>query len=132
MGIVTDPVEIVVVFDRRVVRIDEDHFEPLLGAVFTDPVTVQHTEVGVLPGDPFLADALDVLSSADAVDALSLRASARLVSLLARRPLADGDASDDDTLFGLVAEFACFIESRRAIDPFDRALLAPLLFALPL
>src|SRR5690606_12848586 len=108
------------------------HFEPLLGAVFTDPVAVEYPQVGVLSGDALLADALDVLAPTDAVDALALGSAAAGEAFLASGTLPDRDASDDDALLGLVAEFACLIEARRTLDPLDRALLAPFLFSLPL
>ena len=132
LAVVTDPVEVVVVFDRGVLGVQEDDLVPLLGAVLADPVAVEHAEVRERSRGALLCDALDVLAAPDAVDALSLRAPTGGESLLASGPLADGDASDDDALLGLVAELASAVESSGAVDADDRALVAPLLFSLPL
>ncbi len=100
----TVPRQVVVVLDGRVVRVDEDDLVPLLAAVLTDPVAVEHAQVRVLACGAFLGDALDVLPATDARDALALRAAAGLVAALSRPTLTDGNASDDDALFGFVAE----------------------------
>jgi len=115
-----------------VVWVDQHRLEPLLGAVFADPVAGEHAQVRVLPRDAFLADPLGGLPAPDPVDTLSFRPAAGLVSLFARVPLPDGDASDDDPLFGLVAQFAGLVQPGGAVDADDGALIAPLLFSLPL
>ena len=130
--IVTDPGEVVVVFDRGVVRIDQDHLEPLLGTVFADPVAIEHAEVAVLPGGTLFSDALEVLSPRDPVDALAFRPATLPKTALSRRALSDADPGEDNALFGLVAERPSLIEPGRALDPLDRALATPLLGALPL
>ena len=130
--VATDPVEIVVVLDRGVVRIDQDRLEPFLAPVFADPVGIEYAQVAVLPGRALLGHALEVLPARDPGDALAFRASSGLVSFLASTALADAHASDDDALLCLVAERSSAVESRRSFDAFDRTLLAPALHALPL
>ena len=130
--VVADPVQVVVVLDRRVLGIEEDHFEPLLGAVFTDPVAVEDAEVAELPAGALLGDALDGLPTPDPVDALALRPTTGSEALLSGGPFSNCDASQDDALLGFVAELSCAVQARGPIDPLDRTLIAPLLLALPL
>ncbi len=132
VGVVADPVEVVVVLDGGVVGVEHDYLVPDLATVRADPVRVEHPEVGVLSGAALLGDAFDTLSPGEPVDPLTGRASAGLEPALAGPALADADPRDDHTLFCLVPQCACPVETGRSLDSLDGTLVAPLLLSLPL
>lgn len=124
----SNPLHARVVADRIVSRIHQDNLEVLVSQVLVNPVRVQHTEVSALAAHTLLSDGTQVTGRLLLVDTLVLGLS--VDDTLAVWPLASstayGDAVNDESLFGLVAESVCLLRAKGAVDPVNFRELAVL------
>ena len=123
-----DPVDAGVSADSLVLGVDEDNFEELEASVLTNPVRVEHAEVGALAADTHLSDGLVglfLLELADTVvDGLTENDTFADVSLTATTSYAG--AVNNEALAALVAESVGFVSAGRSAASVDGGKLTEL------
>ena len=65
-----DPVDAGVLADGLVLRVDEDDFKVLVGAVLVDPVGVENAQVGAAAADALFGDGAERALELELVDTL--------------------------------------------------------------
>ena len=108
---IADPVDLRVVLDGDVVRVDEDAFVVLEGTILIDPVGVEEPERWESLTSLVLSEGLEVELWSELVDVVSavLTVEAVLGSNPPAATLPDADAVDDIALLGLITEAASLI-----------------------
>ena len=112
---VADPVDLRVVLDGDVVRVDENALVVLEGTILIDPVGVEEPERWKSLTSLVLSEGLEVELWSELVDVVSavLTVEAVLGSNPPAATLPDADAVDDIALLGLVAEAAGLVRTGR-------------------
>src|SRR5438876_8020092 len=129
------PIDLRVVPDRGVVRVDEDHLVVLVRPIFPDPVRIEDLHVRIMLGGPLLRDPLNRLRHRDLDEPAALRVSSAHRTGPSPAPSADPCADDDIPLLCAISQFTCAIDPRRplqadecvAATPFDHSLKMSLL-----
>src|SRR5439155_23019742 len=92
---IADPIDLGIVADRGMVRVDEDHLEVLVHPVFTDPIRVENLQVRIVLRGPFLRDSLDRLRHRDLHEPAAFRVAPAHRAGPTSTPAADPGADDD-------------------------------------
>ena len=123
-----DPVDAGVASDGLVGGIDHDDLEELEGGVLTDPVGVEHAEVGAESADALLSNVLVGLGLLELGNALvaGLAENGTLADVSLAATASDADAVDDVALSALVAKTAGLVNAGGALDLVDHGELAVL------
>ncbi len=111
----SDPVDTRVVANLLVGRIDHDDFVVLHGGVLVDPVTVQHTQIGVTTSGLFFRHTLQVAFKLEVVDTLMLGLTKHHTTMVLAFAASATDTGADNhvSLLGLVAETVSLVRTGR-------------------
>ena len=98
VGVVAQPVQVLVGHDRGVVLVHHDDLEPYVLTILAHPVGVEDLHVGEALGRPLLGDPLDALAHGDLLHTLALGAASLIPKALVQPALSDAAADDDYSL----------------------------------
>ena len=117
----SDPVDSGVVSDRGVGGVHDDHFVVFVGSVLTDPIAVEHSESPQSATDTLLSLGSEVAGGLQLVDTdrSGLSGDDTLGDGSLATASSDTGAVNDVPLFGLEAEFAGLVGTRRVVDASD-------------
>ena len=106
-----DPVDLRIVYDRRMRGVHQDDLIVMVHSVFANPVGVQDLHVRIMGSGPFLDDSLCVLRGSDLLCSAS-RGFPATFDLMAVQPTVTHVGSDDDVaLFCFISKRSCTIDS---------------------
>ena len=118
VGPAADPVNLRIGHDYRMVRVYQDNLVPLVAAVGSDPVGVEHFQVREFTCGPLLGNHLQRLGYSNLGDAGALGAASALDGGLAHAPAPDTSACHHEALLGAKAQLTRPVEPRRPFDTF--------------
>src|SRR3989441_5542672 len=121
-----DPVDLRIVPDRRMLRVDEDHLVVLVHPVLADPIRVEDLHVRIVLGGPLLRDPLDRLRHRDLDEPTAFRVSPAHRAWPAPASAPDPRTDDDIPLFRAISQLAGAIDPRRPLHADEGVTATPL------
>ena len=108
-----DPVDAGVSADSLVLGVNEDNFEELEAGILTNPVRVEHAEVGALAADTHLSDSLVGLFLLELADAVvnGLTENDTLADVSLTATTSNAGAVDNEALAALVTEAVSLVSA---------------------
>src|SRR3989304_8007736 len=117
LNVLANPIYVFVRPDNGMVRVNHNHFKPLVKSVFPNPVGIEHLKVRKLACSSLLSNQLYTLGGFEFLDTHAFLPTASLGSLLSSSASSHSSPSYNEALLRLVSQLARSIQTQRPLNP---------------